>query len=89
MAIVAHDRSFGIEGRGKIEVCRVKQISRLENGGGIEEWVRRSNLYEPKLCRNRNGFSEIVAELHAFGNAVVPQQFYPIFKAIADQMEVT
>jgi DNA (cytosine-5)-methyltransferase 1 len=34
--------------------------------------------------RNDDGVSEGVDRIKACGNAVVPQQFYPIFKAIAD-----
>ncbi|HOO61827.1 MAG TPA: DNA cytosine methyltransferase [Bacillota bacterium] len=39
--------------------------------------------------RNDDGLSEGMVKLKAFGNAVCPQQFYPIFKAIADyEMEL-
>ena len=34
--------------------------------------------------RNDNGISEGMDQLKVLGNAVVPQQFYPIFKAIAE-----
>jgi DNA (cytosine-5)-methyltransferase 1 len=39
---------------------------------------------EPDIPRTAKGIRNRVARLRALGNAVVPAQAYPIFKAIAD-----
>ena len=39
---------------------------------------------EPSVGRVANGVPSRVDRLKCLGNAVVPQQFYPIFQAIAD-----
>ena len=55
------------------------------NGGRTQEpdlWERWK--FEPRPYGVANGVPSRVDRLKCLGNAVVPQQFYPIFRAIAD-----
>lgn len=59
--------------------------SRTDHGGGAAEYVAGEWWpTEPNVGRVANGVPSRVDRLKCLGNAVVPQQFYPIFKAIAD-----
>lgn len=75
---------LGLQRRVQQKVSGEQRCSLYTNSGSIEDWQRRSVLFEPKLCRSLNGVPDGVDRVKALGNAVVPQQFYPIFKAIYD-----
>ena len=59
--------------------------SRTDHGGGAAEYAAGEWWpTEPNVGRVANGVPSRVDRLKCLGNAVVPQQFYPVFQAIAD-----
>lgn len=50
---------------------------------GIPAWMDGYWDIEPDIPRIASGVPHRVDRLKALGNAVVPQQFYPVFAAIA------
>lgn len=51
---------------------------------GLSDWVDGYWDIEPDIPRIAQGIPHRIDRLKGLGNAVVPQQFYPIFKAIAE-----
>lgn len=60
--------------RSRVETMEwLSRLSRREDIRKDKEWTRRSNLFEPKLCRSLNEFPNGVDRLRALGNSIVPQ----------------
>lgn len=76
-----------MEGNGEKQIFGQQTLPQQQSNGCVEEWSRISNIFEPKLLRNYHGVSGAVDRIKCLGNAVVPQQFFPIFKAIAESMD--
>lgn len=74
------EKSGDEENAGRIQTCGM-QFKRVCGGiPGKREWWET----EPDVGRVADGVSARVDRLRCLGNAVVPQQAYPIFRAIAD-----
>ena len=73
--------------RGNWELSAIEETTTVgaDHGGRTPEYVTGEWWpAEPNVGRVANGVPSRVDRLKCLGNAVVPQQFYPIFQAIAD-----
>ena len=88
IGIIAHSREVRHMGyESEINRMGRKQQTFNDTYSSVEAWQKQCNVFKPKLLRNVDGVPNWVDRIGALGNAVVPQQFYILFKAIADLME--
>ena len=74
-----------LRGNGELPAVEETGTSRADHGGRTPEYVTGEWWpAEPNVGRVANGVPSRVDRLKCLGNAVVPQQFYPVFQAIAD-----
>ena len=74
-----------LRGNGELPAVEETGTSRADHGGRTPEYVTGEWWpAEPNVRRVVNGVPSRVDRLKCLGNAVVPQQFYPVFQAIAD-----
>lgn len=94
VAIIAHTNSERCKGRGKRECNNDKEwIVGKDDKERNTQWSETSlriiqylenTATAPEHIRSNYGFPDWVDRIRSVGNAVMPPQFYPIFKAIAE-----
>ncbi len=80
--IVSHLACERMEGSCKEPLLGKLNLSNGQISQSFQEAERRFNTFESRLCRSLYGIPNGVDKLKRLGNAVVPQQIYPIFEAI-------
>lgn len=70
------------------EMCKAYEDASHENGGNVKA-IEVHSQYPYEFPRTTTGCKNRAKQLKAYGNAVVPAQAYPFFKAIAEIEKIT
>lgn len=88
------DRWFGLASNNsllrrernlQVEVCRKQYLPWGNDGRGVEDWARRSNVCEPTVRRMGNGVPHRIHRVKGLGNAQVPLQAAVAWKLLGGQ----
>ena len=84
VAIVAHSSRFRLQGRLCTERRFSADVQSERTFNNLLQSADADYLSESAICGIDDGVRERLGEIKTYGNAVCPQQFYPIFRAIAE-----
>lgn len=80
--LLAHNRCERGQGIGQEQIQGKRTLQRSKNVGRDQNFHRRPDLYEPKLCRSLHDVTFGMDRIKAIGNGVVPLQVKTAFEKL-------